>query len=139
MVSRVAGGRRAGQLGDAMGRGLVRAHVVRVLRRADVLQVRTLAANLVLVQKDVWKLWFLSAVLVCSAGPSRLRSDALRCAFSMFADGRRDHRVRRCAHVPAPAGAESAARRISRDLFGGGGGGQTRPTKSSLRCSSSDQ
>ena len=59
MVSRVAGGRRAGQLGDAMGRGLVRAHVVRVLRRADVLQVRTLAANLVLVQKDMWKceLW----------------------------------------------------------------------------------
>ena len=55
MVSRVAGGRRAGQLGDAMGRGLVRAHVVRVLRRADVLQVRTLAANLVLVQKDMWK------------------------------------------------------------------------------------
>ena len=48
-----AGGRRAGQLGDAMGRGLVRAHVVRVLRRADVLQARTLAANLVLVQKDV--------------------------------------------------------------------------------------
>ena len=50
MVSRVAGGRRAGQLGDAMGRGLVRAHVVRVLCLADVLQVRTLAANLVLVQ-----------------------------------------------------------------------------------------
>ena len=44
------GGRRAGQLGDAMGRGLVRAHVVRVLCLADVLQVRTLAANLVLVQ-----------------------------------------------------------------------------------------
>ena len=53
MVSKVAGGRCAGQLGDAMGRGLVRAHVVRVLRRADVLQARTLAANLVLVQKDV--------------------------------------------------------------------------------------
>ena len=53
MVSKVAGGRRAGQSGDAMGRGLVRAHVVRVLRRADVLQARTLAANLVLVQKDV--------------------------------------------------------------------------------------
>ena len=119
MVSRVAGGRRAGRLGDAMGRGLVRAHVVRVLRRADVLQVRTLVANLVLVQKDVWKLWFLSAVLVCSAGLSRLRSDALRCASSVFADGMRDERVCRCAHVPAPAGAESAAPRISRDLFGG--------------------
>ena len=119
MVSKVAGGRRAGQPGDAMGRGLVRAHVVRVLRRADVLQVRTLVANLVLVQKDVWKLWFLSAVLVCSAGLSRLRSDALRCASSVFADGTRDQRVCRCAHVPAPAGAESAAPRISRDLFCG--------------------
>ena len=80
MVSRVAGGRRAGQLGDAMGRGLVRAHVVRVLRRADVLQVRTLVANLVFVQKDVWKLWFLSAVLVCIAVLAWLLSDALRCA-----------------------------------------------------------
>ena len=111
MVSRVAGGRRAGQLGDAMGRGLVRAHVVRVLRRADVLQARTLAANLVLVQKDVWKLWFLSAVLVCSVVLAWLRSDALRCASSVLADGARDQRVCRCAHVPAPAGAESAAPR----------------------------
>ena len=90
-----------------------------MLRRADVLQVRTLVANLVFVQKDVWKLWFLSAVLVCIARLARLRSDALRCAFSVFADGMRDERVCRCAHVPAPAGAGSAAPRISRDLFGG--------------------
>ena len=118
-MSKVAGGRRAGQLGDAMGRGLVRAHVVRVLRHAYVLQVRTLAANLVLVQKDVWKLWFLSAVLVCSAGLSRLRSDALRCASSVFVDGTRDQRVCRCAHVPAPAGAERVLRRSSAAHFSG--------------------